>query len=419
MAIFPDDYVEKLTIAADDMVLFSDSEDGDKLKKAKYSNLKWEKWDTGEKWDTWATGSTWATGATGATWPAWPKWDTWAKWDTGAEWPAWPTWPQWPAGTDWDDWVSFTPRWDYDAWIAYVANDVVSYLGSSWTALQNTTGNIPTEWANWTLLAAKGTDWIWAWDVIWPATNTDSYIPQRDWVNTKTLKNWLAVPQGWLAGLTALWNKVEKNAAIAEATKTKITYDAKWLVTDWEDATTADIADSTDKRYVTDAQLTVLGNTSNTNTGDEVVATWAEVDTGTNDTKMVTPKAIAGSKVSYTDWIETLTNKRINPRIVTAASYTTDTGTSLSVATTDIFVITAQAGALKFNNPWGTPLNGQKLMIRIKDNGTARVLTYDTQFRAIGVTLPTTTVISKTLYIGCVYNSDDTKRDILAVGQEA
>lgn len=33
--------------------------------------------------------------------------------------------------------------------------------------------------------------------------------------------------------------------------------------------TTANINDSTDKRYVTDAQLTVLGNTSNTNTGDE------------------------------------------------------------------------------------------------------------------------------------------------------
>ena len=33
--------------------------------------------------------------------------------------------------------------------------------------------------------------------------------------------------------------------------------------------TTADIADSTNKRYVTDAQLTVLGNTSGTNTGDE------------------------------------------------------------------------------------------------------------------------------------------------------
>ena len=33
--------------------------------------------------------------------------------------------------------------------------------------------------------------------------------------------------------------------------------------------TTADIADSTNKRYVTDANLTVIGNTSGTNTGDQ------------------------------------------------------------------------------------------------------------------------------------------------------
>jgi len=36
--------------------------------------------------------------------------------------------------------------------------------------------------------------------------------------------------------------------------------------------TTADIADSSNKRYVTDANLTLIGNTSNTNTGDETVA---------------------------------------------------------------------------------------------------------------------------------------------------
>ena len=36
--------------------------------------------------------------------------------------------------------------------------------------------------------------------------------------------------------------------------------------------TTASISDSTNKRYVTDAQLTVIGNTSNTNTGDETQA---------------------------------------------------------------------------------------------------------------------------------------------------
>jgi hypothetical protein len=67
---------------------------------------------------------------------------------------------------------------------------------------------------------------------------------------------------------TALDLKVDENAAITGATKTKITYDAKGLVTSGADATTADIADSTNKRYVTDAQSTVIGNTSGTNTGD-------------------------------------------------------------------------------------------------------------------------------------------------------
>jgi hypothetical protein len=70
---------------------------------------------------------------------------------------------------------------------------------------------------------------------------------------------------------TQLDAKVDENAAITGATKTKITYDAKGLVTAGSDATTADIADSTDKRYVTDAQLTVIGNTSGANTGDNAV----------------------------------------------------------------------------------------------------------------------------------------------------
>jgi uncharacterized ubiquitin-like protein YukD len=78
---------------------------------------------------------------------------------------------------------------------------------------------------------------------------------------------------GYLNGVTSaiqtqLDAKVDENAAITGATKTKITYDAKGLVTAGADATTADIADSLNKRYVTDAQATVIGNTSGTNTGD-------------------------------------------------------------------------------------------------------------------------------------------------------
>jgi len=73
----------------------------------------------------------------------------------------------------------------------------------------------------------------------------------------------------WSKIKTALNGKVDENIAITGGTKTKITYDAKGLVTGGTDATTADIVDSTDKRYVTDAQKTVLGNTSGTNSGNE------------------------------------------------------------------------------------------------------------------------------------------------------
>lgn len=57
--------------------------------------------------------------------------------------------------------------------------------------------------------------------------------------------------------------KLTANSPITGATKTKITYDANGLVTAGADATTADIADSTNKRYVTDANLTDIGKITN------------------------------------------------------------------------------------------------------------------------------------------------------------
>ena len=64
---------------------------------------------------------------------------------------------------------------------------------------------------------------------------------------------------------------VAANTAITGATNTKITYDSKGLVTAGTAATTADIAASANKNYVTDAQAVVIGNTSGTNTGDDAV----------------------------------------------------------------------------------------------------------------------------------------------------
>ena len=154
---------------------------------------------------------------------------------------------------------------------------------------------------------------------------------------------------------------------------------------------------------------------------DSLAILGTAVDTDTSltadsDTKIATQKATKAYADTKSDdsKTETLTNKRINPRVVSAASYDTDTGTALDVSTCDEFDVTAQAGALKFNNPGGTPVAGQKLIIRVKDNGTARALTYDTQFRASSdLALPTTTVVNKTLYMGFIFNATDTKWDLL------
>lgn len=81
--------------------------------------------------------------------------------------------------------------------------------------------------------------------------------------------------------------------------------------------------------------------------------------------------------------------------------------------------LNAQAAALTIAAPTGTPRDGQNLMFRLHDNGTARAITWNAVYRAIGVTLPTTTVADKMLFVGAKWNVIDSKWDVLAVGQEA
>jgi len=103
------------------------------------------------------------------------------------------------------------------------------------------------------------------------------------------------------------------------------------------------------------------------------------------------------------------------PNVQSVTSAATVTPTTLN----DEVVITAQAVGLTLANPTGVSIDGKSLIIRIKDNGTARTITYDTQYRAIGVTLPTTTVISKIVYLGFIYNATDTKWDCIGFSQQA
>src|SRR4051794_19412947 len=108
---------------------------------------------------------------------------------------------------------------------------------------------------------------------------------------------------------------------------------------------------------------------------------------------------------------DTLSAADLNAFFAKLVTTVTSVTTSVAIAadTTDIYIITAQAGAILFSNPTGSVTNGKCLMIRIKDNGTARAITWGANFRSIGVALPSTTIISKTLYMLFVYNSTDTK----------
>jgi len=129
---------------------------------------------------------------------------------------------------------------------------------------------------------------------------------------------------------------------------------------------------------------------------------------GTDSTTMTFPSANA--TIVGTTATQTLTNKRIDPRLQSVASNATVTPNS---DTDDAVIITAQAAGLTLANPSGTPVQGQPMIIRIKDNATARAITFGSQYRGIGAALPTTTTISKTLYISMIYNSTDVRWDVI------
>tara|TARA_Y100000592_G_scaffold101114_1_gene185640 strand:+ start:22737 stop:24455 length:1719 start_codon:yes stop_codon:yes gene_type:complete len=109
-------------------------------------------------------------------------------------------------------------------------------------------------------------------------------------------------------------------------------------------------------------------------------------------------------------------NSIVNPSVQEAVSSATFT---INADQENEGVLTAMAVNLAIASPTGTPVQGQSLIFRFKDDGSARTLTWNAIFRAIGVTIPTTTTASKLLYVGCKYNSTDTKWDVVSVQEEA
>lgn len=138
----------------------------------------------------------------------------------------------------------------------------------------------------------------------------------------------------------------------------------------------------------------------------------------TADRTVTLPLLTDNDEFTFNAHTQTLTNKRVTPRITTITSHATPT---INTDNCDAVTITAQAEAITSmtTNLSGTPTNFQKLIIRIKDNGTARAITWGTSFEAKGVALPTTTVLSKVLTVGFIYDTVTSKWGCVASAQEA
>lgn len=106
---------------------------------------------------------------------------------------------------------------------------------------------------------------------------------------------------------------------------------------------------------------------------------------------------------------QTVTNKRVTPRVVTTASSGTP---AINTDDTDVFTITALAAAITSmtSSLTGTPTEGQILKIWIKDNGTARAIAWGASFQASSdLALPTTTTLGKYLYTSFMWNATASK----------
>ena len=141
------------------------------------------------------------------------------------------------------------------------------------------------------------------------------------------------------------------------------------------------------------SNITTVGNIS-IPTGASAVTQTA----GTNNTTIATTA---------------FTQSARNPRVQTVTATTSFTS---NIASEDMGVMNALTAGVTINNPTGTPVEGQKLMYRIKDNGTARSIGFGAAFRGVIAALPTTTTVGKWTYIGFSYNSTDSLWDMIAYG---
>lgn len=119
-----------------------------------------------------------------------------------------------------------------------------------------------------------------------------------------------------------------------------------------------------------------------------------------------------GGNASITGNLEVTGTARIIPASVASAATITPTS--------QIYDVTAQAVTGAIAVPSFATQNGMSLVLRIRDNGTGRALSFASGYLNVsGLDTPTTTIANKLLTIGAIYNSANSKWEIQGINQQA
>ena len=149
-----------------------------------------------------------------------------------------------------------------------------------------------------------------------------------------------------------------------------------------------------DDNYVTDAEKTVIGNTSGTNSGDQDLSGKADLasPTFTGTVAGITATMVGLGNVDNTsnaterDAVATLENKRIQPRVSSSASGNI-TPTKVDF---DRYIRTGLSADITISNP--TMDIGEVVAIQLSANGVGRAITFGTHYKGLeGLPLPTAT----------------------------